>query len=300
MTENKVVPFRRQFSDIRSDFEYRLEKIVSELDAKTLATDISSFLNGSPDLSEARKSELKSLRQKVYDRKRKLPLSKPSEPIQPVSTKLQIKTPINTKVEENFSINETTTPTIEVKNRSSHFLNIAQRVTVAILFIGFAITSMWFVFVQSIPLYQAIGFPNPRFCAAGAILMMGAFALFHWFTKSKVLLLLCLFVSSYEVVLVVRGTATHEIILSQEKIEKDGNLIWLKEDADQKKESYDTLKIKYEDPSSKVYKNGWYKKKFLDPAWQEYSLVEEKINGTENKLSKIHKANLDITILKIL
>lgn len=303
MKENKIVPFRSKFSDIKSEFESRLEEIRSVTEAKILATDITNFLNKSSDLSDAKKLELKSLRQKVYDRKRKIPISKntTSEVVQCTPIKEEPQMPVENIIKENFSIYEKATRSTPVQTRSiGDFLNIAQRIVIAILFISFAFTAMWFVFIQSIPLYQAIGFPNPRFCAAGAIFMIGAFALFHWFTKSKILLVLCLLVSTYEVVLVVQGTSTHEVMLSQEKIKNNGNLIWLKEDADQKKESYEILKVKYDDPNSKVYKNDWYKKKFIEPAWKSYSQAEEKINETENKLSKIYNPSSNITILKIL
>ena len=291
MKENKVVAFRKQFLNIKTEFETQLANIRSESDAKDLAADISNFLNSS-DLTDEKKSELKSIRQKVYDKKRKIQISKP---IRSVPENLEIEKDQNQKTNDEYYEREKSS-----FFRSAQFLNLFQKITIATIFLCFAIASMWFVFIQSIPLYQSIGFPNPRFCAAGAILMMVAFALFHWVTKSKILLLLCFFVSSYEVILVIHGTATHETILSHEKVEKNDRLNWLKEDANHKKESYDVLKIKYEDQNSKVYKNVWYKKKFLDPAWQDYSLAEEKVSETENSLSVVNKVSGDITLLKIL
>jgi hypothetical protein len=107
--------------------------------------------------------------------------------------------------------------------------------------------------------------------------MIIGFAIMHSITKSKLLLVLCLYVSVYEVVLIVKGTAIDESVQASASIDRSFD----KESLDKHKQAYELAKDNYDNPESKVYHNSWYKQKTLDPAWAAY---EQKQAVYESKI----------------
>jgi hypothetical protein len=163
----------------------------------------------------------------------------------------------------------------------------------------FSATVSWFLWDQSVALYEAVKFSSPALAAAGATLMIVGFAGFHGLTKSKVALLLCLYVGGYEAYTVVSGTVKSEENILFEGVDKTPEIAWLKEKATQANQNYDVVKTNFENPNSKVFHNQWYKTKFLTPAWAEFQIAQETF--LKERTSVLQKQSSGhITLLKVL
>lgn len=157
----------------------------------------------------------------------------------------------------------------------------------------------WFLWDQSVPLYEAVKFSSPGLAAAGATLMIVGFAGFHGLTKSKVTLLLCLYVGGYEAYTVVSGTVKSEENILLEDVDKTPEISWLKEKASQANQNYEVVKSNFENPSGKLFHNQWYKTKFLTPAWTEFQTAQETF--LMERSSVLQKQNSGhVTLLKVL
>jgi hypothetical protein len=163
----------------------------------------------------------------------------------------------------------------------------------------FAVAVSWFLWDQSVALYEAAKFSSPALAAAGATLMIVGFAGFHGLTKSKLALLLCLYVGGYEAYTVVSGTVKSEENVLLEAVDKIPEIAWLKEKASQASENYETVKSNFENSRSKVFHNQWYKTKFLSPAWNEFQSAQE-IFLKERALTIQKQGSGHLTLLKVL
>lgn len=136
---------------------------------------------------------------------------------------------------------------------------------------------------QSVKLYQASGFSSPGLIAAGGILMVLGFSALHAAYRTKLALLLCFYAGGYEAYFIISGTVAYEAAINHNEYLEETSYSWLNEQVSRLKNDYEKYKTRYEDQSSKNYQNGWYKKNFLDPAWKKYS-------ESQKDLSKIMKS----------
>ena len=136
-----------------------------------------------------------------------------------------------------------------------------------VLLFGAAVAVGWLVWQQSIALYKSAGFEQPDLIAAGALIMVISFAAYHAVSRSKLALLLCLYAGGYETYFMVSGTVQDEVVEHTMRVEKDPELTFLGEKAEKARAAYQGHKTRYEDPTSDMHNNNWFKSKYLDPAW---------------------------------
>ena len=289
-------------SDVIGEFEKRLKYLRDMSDVENFVSDINQQIKS--DLSAAQMSALKSIRQKAYDKKRILTLAKDINSNQiPWCEYEDEKKAIN----ENFSserIFQTSDRSIRRENKYLEALkehkNFLQTIFKILTYVSLAALSLLFVYVQSVPIYKSIGFSSPEFCALGSLLLILGFAVLYAMTNSKILLLLCLYASSYEVLLIVKGTFKNDSAIAHEIVSTNKSVQWVEEKASHAKEIYTQAKEKYEDPNSKLFQNLWFKKKFLDPAWDAYEADQSKIEAIKKSLTT-ESTNADtVSILKIM
>ena len=140
---------------------------------------------------------------------------------------------------------------------------------------GAAALVSFFLWQQSFALYESAGFSNPTYSAAGGILMIIGFAAYHSITRSWLALFFCLYAGAYEGYLMISGTINDERQIKTSVIASNAELILLGEQANKEQEHYQELKQRYDNPESKVYKNDWFFKNHVNPAWQ----ANEKAHG---------------------
>lgn len=280
--------------DLITDLEARLSNSRSGSDLELLLSDLGEFLkdqNNDQDQILA----LKKIRQRLYDKKRYL---------QTLENNIR-SDQMNQSISRSGS-NLISDQTDETRLKNFSFESIVKNkyvlVTIfrVLTYSFFSVAAMWFIFEQSVPIYSSIGFSQPEFCAMGSILLILGFSLIYSMTNSKILLLLCLYVSSYEVCLIIKGSFKNDAAIAQEKVISNPTIRWLEEKAKHSKESYEEIKGKFEDPSSRVYQNAWYKKKYLEPAWNLYSHDENMIQSEEKTLNISISNSYCITFLKIM
>ena len=293
---------QKRFSDLKSSLENALIYARSLPEIEVVLSSLNLALQEGW-LTAEYKSELRRIRQRTYDRRKTI---RPADPLELPRTEGQylVKNiaPI-VKVEdflgqsgEKFSF----TAGVLKGLRSIDGEYLVRQLPVFLLFgvcISLTTALLW---LQSVSLYQSSGFSDPKLVAFGAVLMMIGFAVIHGVTKSKVALLLCLYVSSYEVFFIISGTFKDESTVQVRKVENEPQLLWLKEKIARAAEVYQGGKKNYEDPTSKVYRNSWYKEKHLDPIWQEYSSAQENFTAKKAELLA-HSSDVNsVGILKIL
>jgi len=157
----------------------------------------------------------------------------------------------------------------------------------------------YFLWQQSLALYESAGFTDSVWASAGGILMIVGFAAYHSITRSKLALLLCLYASSYEAYLMISGTVENEHQIQIQTIQIDPDLVFLKEKAAKSLAHYHELKERYDNPEAKVFKNDWFLKTHLNPAWQE-SLADHKDLVAKETMLASETRSGHITWLKIL
>lgn len=161
------------------------------------------------------------------------------------------------------------------------------------------LTVGYMVWLQSLDLYKSTGFSQPGLAAAGAIIMIVGFAAYHAVSRTWLGLILCLYAGGYEAFFMISGTAQNENTSFKISIENDPEVIFLKEKAGKSRENYMALKARYDDPSSTVSSNEWFKKKHLEPAWN----LHEKDQGLflDKKMKLEEQGDLGhVTWLKVL
>jgi hypothetical protein len=110
------------------------------------------------------------------------------------------------------------------------------------------------------------------------------FAAFYSLSRSWLGLALCLYAGGYEVYFVVSGTFQDEQVTQEATVADSPEIFFLKEKTQKAKEEYLALKGRYEDPSSDVHLNSWFKKKHLDPAWALYSRAQAELETKKGGL----------------
>lgn len=295
------------YKTIKKDLEQRLANAQSESEYVALISDLNDTLKAHP-WGQKDKINFRNFRQKIYDRKKKIQEEKYSNIKQNIQSAPSNTNPVMSELQKSKSNQDLSSPISRNHENSSNSkerfnvwdIMLFSKNLVPILMFGVCtILTAWFVWKQSIPLYEAIGFPDPKFCALGALLMIIGFATIHSLTKSKIVLLLCLYASTYEVILIANGTLTHDSIQTQQLLENDTELIWLKAKAQHSEQSYQEIKARFDNPTSNVFQNAWYKQKYLTPAWEQYSLDKNVLLNKLNQLNTDTKSQNN-SVLKIL
>lgn len=155
-----------------------------------------------------------------------------------------------------------------------------------------------FVWFQSISLYKSNGFSQPEVVASGAIIMMIGFAALYARTHSKLALLFCIYACGYEAFFMISGTVQDEKLSRTQVSETNSEVVWLKAQAEKTKQDYQQAKERYETPESKTFQNGWFKAKFVDPAWVAYAAAEKELQE-KSQLLQSDAGSWHVTWLKV-
>jgi hypothetical protein len=295
------------FPDLEKNLELRLEAIKTLPDLEKLIKMVNPLLKAER-FNEDEQGALRRLRQRAYDRKRhskfpnstsksvpnlELQISKPapdlgnqisksadlelqiSKPSVPNEMPKPAKSPQPERKEKMTAV--TTLPHQKTESFSQgaeralasingeQFVKTAPKM--ALWFCAAGIVS-FFLWQQSLALYQSAGFVSPLYSAAGGILMIVGFAAFHSITRSWIALFFCFYALAYEGYLMVSGTFNDDKQIAAIAVQNDLELIFLQEKADKERTKYHELKQRYDDPESKVFKNDWFSKIHLTPAWE--------------------------------
>jgi len=217
-------------------------------------------------ISNPASQELKSMRQKVYDTRRKLKLV-PDQTIPSLQTGLK---------EEQTKL-QITTDSLSYAN----IFNIAT--------FGFvALASGSLISIQSLEIYKRMNFDYPVLATAGALLLMASSAVIRVLKPTTLTLCLCLYVLSYESYFMVSGSLKAESSIRQESVQSDPKVQMLKMQSEDAKASYEKALATYNQNQ-----NSWYKVKFLDPS-------KEKYIQSLASLSEVTNKSEDFSILKIM
>lgn len=296
-TDNLSLP------DLETRFERQLNlaKSIPDLDRliRSLRPLLKKDLYG-PD----EQLRLRRLRQRLYDRRRH-PKFQKTQTLKPISkpTLSQEKSMPNTIVKIPIVVPEPRTESF-CQGAIRAFANINGEkfvTTVPKLVMWFCSASLvsYFLWQQSLPLYESIGFKNSAWASAGGILMIIGFAAYHSITRSVLALLLCMYASGYEAYLMISGTITDERQIQIQTVQMNPDLDILKEKASRSLGHYQELKARYENPESKVFRNEWYLKTHLNPAWKESLADNNELLAKKAALSADIGSN-HVTWLKIL
>lgn len=294
------------FPDLEARFEKNMDLARSITDLDHLARSIQPlFKDGLYGPDELAK--LKKLRQKLYDKKR-LSKFQETQSLEPICQKITKGEEVFMKeaVVEKMEKIAVSKPIVESFSQGAlralssingeKFVKTAPKMLA--WFIPAAIVS-YFLWQQSLVIYESIGFANSAFTSAGGILMIIGFAAYHSITRSWFALLLCLYASGYETYLMISGTITDEGQIQTQMVQMNPDLVFLKEKASKSLGQYHELKARYDDPESKVFKNEWFQKNHLNPAWQESKADHAELMSKESALAGVGHSK-HVTWLKIL
>jgi hypothetical protein len=148
-------------------------------------------------------------------------------------------------------------------------------------------------------LYRSAGFTNATYAAAGGILMIMGFAAYHSISRSWLALLCCLYAGAYESYLMVSGTIHNDIQTHADGVQNHPEVIFLKEKVNKEHSHYLELKQRYDNPESKVFKNEWFLKTHLNPAWESNVAANSELVAKRAELTADPTAH-HVTWLKIL
>lgn len=285
------------FTDLEIRLEKYLEQVKSLSDLETLIRAIKSVLRDK-QFAPTELERLKKLRQRAYDRKRHSRLHgatrKPcitKEASHSPSVRSEPK-PLMRSIGKSL---EQKTPTSTAASDTKYLVQLASKL------LALAITSSlvcFFLWHQSLALYESAGFANAIFAAAGGILMIVGFAAYHAITRSWLALFFCIYAGAYEGYLMISGTIEDEHQIQIQTIQTNPDLVFLKEKAAKSLAYYHEQKQRYDNPESKVFKNDWFLKTQLNPAWQESAAAHKELMAKESALTGAMQSG-HITWLKI-
>ena len=75
----------------------------------------------------------------------------------------------------------------------------------------------------------------------------------------------------------ISGTIRDDKQTQAAAVQKDPQLIFLQEKADKERARYHELKQRYDNPESKVFKNDWFLKTNLNPAWEASARAQQEL-----------------------
>jgi hypothetical protein len=278
------------FSNLEQRLERYLETIKSLPDLENMLH-ILNPLPKAPQYNEEQKAKLKRFRQRAYDRKRHAKFPNLEEATSHSQALLQPEA-ISRKPTQTF---------IEGIVRTMLSIDgerFIKTVPKSLAWLIASLLSAYFVWQQSLALYRSAGFDNAIYAAAGGIFMIVGFAAYHSITRSWLALLFCLYAGAYEAYLMVSGTVKDEQETQFHQANSDVELGFLAEKANKERARYHELKQRYDEPESKVYKNEWFLKHHLNPAWDANSKAHEEF--TVKKAAIISATGTEhVTWLKI-
>lgn len=295
------------FPDLEARFGRHLEQARSVTDLDSLIRAIKPLFQderyGPDELAR-----LKRLRQRAYDRRRN-PRFQTSESVKPLEPKPQITAVPRSEPSEPEGANVPNVLNIEsakgtfadgaLRSVGTHSEYCLKVLPPLLAWFSAAALVSFFLWQQSFALYDSAGFINPTYSAAGGILMIIGFAAYHSITRSWLALFFCVYAGAYEGYLMISGTINDERQIKTSVIASNAELMFLSEQAAKEHEHYQELKQRYDNPESKVYKNDWFFKNHVNPAWQ----ANEKAQGALIAKEAVLNAGSDtkhITWLKIL
>lgn len=128
--------------------------------------------------------------------------------------------------------------------------------------------------------------------------MIVGFAGYHSMTRSWIALLLCIYAGAYEGYLMVSGTIQDEKQVATHAVQNNPELLFLKENVQRTRERYQELKQRYDNPEAKVFKNEWFLKSSVNPAWDAMSKAHESLITKQASFTG-ELTKQDVTKLKI-
>lgn len=275
-----------EFPDLEKHLEKRLRSVRSLPDLEQLIKMMNPFLKDER-LSSEEQNAIKRLRQRAYDRKRHAKFQIPKAIAQSNRSKSQ-EPNLEEAQKQNAQKHLAIDPVIQAK----------KIIKPLAWFAATAIVS-FFVWHQSIGLYHSAGFVSTTYAAAGGILMLVGFAACHSIMRSWLALLLCIYAGAYEGYLMISGTIADDKQIHVAAVNDDAELIFLQERMEKEKAHYQELKSRYENPESKVFKNDWFVKTYLNPAWDASTTAFEAYSAKKSSLME-SVSDKHVTWLKIL
>lgn len=303
------------FPDLEKYLEQRLRKISSLTDLEKLISLINPFLR-SDRFSHDEQACLKKLRQRAYDRKRnhkfKMPRSGATKSPKEIQTttpsdlefrsEQHSKSPVNVcgpvdkAVSKNLIDNSCDRIQCEPKeNNHERFIKAAPEL---LAWLSASALVSYFLWQQSLSLYEATGFINAQYTAAGGILMIVGFAAYHSISRTILALMLCIYAGAYEGYLIVSGTMHDDKQEHLGTVESNPELLLLQEQVNKERAYYQDLKQRYDNPESKVFKNDWFMKNHVNPAWDASVKAHAQLAAMKSSLLNA-SSNEHVTWLKI-
>lgn len=299
------------FPNLKKNLELRMASFRTLPDLEQLIKLMKPLLKNER-FTEDEQNDLRRLRQRAYDRRRKSKFEKINSA--PSKTKIQ-------KVQTTKSV-ERSEPSLFATIHSSKISTdrlpaeiFGQGLEKAIsnidgesllklapkLLAWFASSAVvsFFLWQQSLSLYETSGFLNARQAATGGVLMIVGFAAYHSISRSWLALFFCLYAISYEGYLMVFGTIHDDKQTAVVAVQSNPELIFLQEKADKERSRYHDLKNRYDDPESKVFHNEWFLKNHINPSWEASTKAHEQYAAKKSNLDE-SSHNKSITLLKIL
>jgi hypothetical protein len=315
------------FPDLESRFEKYLEQIKSVTDLDRLIRSVKPLFQDNRYSSEEL-MRLKKLRQRAYDRKRNLKVQMP-ESVSPFGTKPKMqlarsakeiskrnrpksviakdlvpKKPLpETGVVKPINAIKRTMPEPKagsfVAGTLRAFSSIDSATASTLAWFATACLVSFFLWHQSLALYESAEFANSFYAASGGILMIIGFAAYHSITRSWLALFFCIYAGAFEGYLIISGTIHDDNQTHAAAVQNDPQLIFLQEKADKERSRYHELKQRYDNPESKVFKNDWFLKTNLNPAWEVSAQAQQEL--VIKKAAMLASSNAEhLTWLKIL
>jgi hypothetical protein len=307
------------FPDLERHLEKYFSKIQTTKDLESIIEALNPLIR-EDRFSDLEQQKLKRLRQRAYDRRRNSKnLKVPNIPnlenqIQiPKSKQSKPKNNISVKTHKNISKYEGAMNDLETLKitQSDSFTQGAIRAlksidgeqvvcrTPAICFwFAASVAASWFIWHQSLALYQSAGFSNSIYAAAGGLLLVIGATAYYSITRSVLALMLYIYASCYEGYLMISGTVQNENVAHEQTVLTDPGLVFLKENADKEMANYKRQEKRYNNPKSKVFENSWFKKNFVTPAWKASTAAHEEFIAKKASLTK-SIATPHVTWLKI-
>jgi hypothetical protein len=322
------------FPDLENRFEKHLERVKTITDLDNLIRSVGPLFKDK-HYSYEELIRLKKLRQRAYDRRRnpkfqmirskiiseptpKIRIAKPSDPSMQKKAPLKLaiaKESVSSKPLPDVGVSMSTQiceqTAIEKPKIGSfsqgvlrgishingeHFIKTMPKMLA--WFMASALVS-FFLWQQSLALYETAGFTNSIYSAAGGILMIVGFAAYYSITRSWLALFFCMYAVAYEGYLMVSGTIHNENHTHASVVENNPELVFLQEKANKERVGYHELKQRYDNPESKVFKNDWFLKNHLNPAWEASAKAHEELVAKKALLLAASKVE-HVTWLKIL
>lgn len=233
-------------------------------------------------ITDGQNGEIKSMRQKVYDIRRRLKLV----PTVGRENAIHVPQAITDVAKANNEPAKTITETIRWPIYAISYAHMSMIGAYGI----FALCSGALIFIQSLEIYQRATFDHPILATCGALLLICAASIIRALKPGKITLMLCLYALSYESYLMVSGTLAAESVISSESAASDPRLQLAQIASTDALDAYEKAKATYD-----AKPNSWYKARFVDTAKAKYVASLEKLTPLNTSSS-----TANFSLLKIL